>query len=131
MSPHALSRHYVMLAALSGFAVVALGAFGAHALEARLSADRLQTWQTAVQYQMFHTTALLAVAWLARTQPASALLRWSGRLFTAGLLLFCGSLYLLALSGARLLGAITPLGGVAWLAAWLLLAKVALAQTAD
>lgn len=126
-----MSRHYLLLTAINAFVVVMFGAFGAHALEARLSADMLQTWQTAVQYQMFHTTGLLAIAWLAREHATSTSLRWSGRLFAAGLVLFCGSLYLLALSGVRVLGAITPIGGVAWLAAWFLLGKVALAQSAE
>lgn len=122
-----MARRFLLFAAVNGFVVVVLGAFGAHALEARLSADLLDTWHTAVQYQMFHTLGLLAVAALAAMQPATPALQWSGRLFVAGLLLFCGSLYVLALTGIRVLGAVTPVGGVAWLAAWALLARVALA----
>jgi uncharacterized membrane protein YgdD (TMEM256/DUF423 family) len=125
-----MTRRYLLLAAINGFVVVVLGAFGAHALEARLSAALLDTWHTAVQYQMFHTLGLLVVAAFAATQTATLALQWSGRLFAAGLLLFCGSLYLLALTGIRGLGAITPIGGVAWLAAWALLARVALAYKA-
>lgn len=125
-----MSRHYLMLTALNGFVVVVLGAFGAHALEARLSPEMMTIWHTAVQYQMFHTSGLLAVVWLARENAASTTLRWSGRLFIAGLVIFCGSLYILALSGVRMLGAITPIGGVAWLIAWFMLGKTALAQPA-
>ena len=125
-----MTRRYLLFAAINGFVVVMLGAFGAHALEARLGADLLDIWHTAVQYQMFHTLGLLSVAALAATQPPTPALQWSGRLFVAGLLLFCGSLYVLALTGIRVLGAITPAGGLAWLAAWALLARLALAYNA-
>lgn len=119
-----MSRFYLLSAALNGFLCVALGAFGAHALEGRINVSLLTTYQTAVQYQMFHVTALLAVAWMAQ-RGRTAALQWSGRLFIAGIVLFSGSLYLLALTGIRVLGAITPIGGVALLAAWLLLARAA------
>jgi uncharacterized membrane protein YgdD (TMEM256/DUF423 family) len=123
-----MSRHYLFATALNGFFAVAFGAFGAHALEARMSPELLHTWQTAVQYQMFHGLGLLAIAlWRSDTANVSTLL-WSGRLFLAGIVLFCGSLYLLALTEVRLLGAITPIGGVAWLVAWMLLGKAALAS---
>ncbi len=125
-----MTRRYLMFAAVNGFIVVVLGAFGAHALEARLGADLLETWHTAVQYQMFHTIGLLTVAGLASKQTATTTLQWSGRLFAAGLLLFCGSLYVLALTGIRVLGAITPIGGVAWLAAGALRANSAAAYKA-
>jgi uncharacterized membrane protein YgdD (TMEM256/DUF423 family) len=106
------------LAAASGFSAVALGAFGAHALKQRLPADLLAVWQTAVQYQFWHTLALFAVAlWLG--QGASGrLVHTSGWLFAAGIIVFSGSLYILCLSGQRWLGAITPIGGTLWLAAW-------------
>lgn len=119
-----MSRFYLLSAAINGFLCVVFGAFGAHALEGRIHVDLLDTYQTAVQYQMFHTVALLAVAWMAQRTMSSALL-WSGRLFIAGIVVFSGSLYVLALSGITILGAITPIGGVAFLAAWLLLARVA------
>lgn len=122
-----MSRFYLLCTAVNGFLVVMLGAFGAHALKAHLLPELLETWQTSVQYQMFHGLALLAVAGFAHTGNNSRALLWSGRLFLAGLLIFCGSLYLLALTGHRVLGAITPIGGVAWLVAWALLAKAALA----
>ncbi len=120
-----MSRFYVLCVGVNGFLAVALGAFGAHALKGWLTPELLVTYQTAVQYQMFHTVALLAVAWLAHGGKAGIALQWSGGLFVTGLILFCGSLYLLALSGQHWLGAVTPIGGVALLAAWALLARVA------
>lgn len=117
-----MSRFYLLSAAINGFLCVALGAFGAHALEGRINVNLLDTFHTAVQYQMFHATALLAVALVAQ-RTVSAALRWSGRAFLAGIVVFCGSLYLLALTGITWLGAITPIGGVAFLAGWLLLGR--------
>jgi uncharacterized membrane protein YgdD (TMEM256/DUF423 family) len=121
------ARTLAALGALSGFIGVAAGAFGAHALRARLPADRLTIFETAARYQMYHALALLAAAWMAdRWQLAQP--GWAGVLFVAGTLLFSGSLYALALSGERWFGAITPLGGAAFLAGWLLLAWAALAR---
>jgi uncharacterized membrane protein YgdD (TMEM256/DUF423 family) len=119
-----MDRVFVTIAALSGFIAVAAGAFGAHSLRDRLSADSLQVFQTGVTYQMYHALALLAVAiLLARfSVDGSAWLTAAGWLFIAGTVLFSGSLYLLALSGTTWLGAITPLGGVAFLLGWLALA---------
>lgn len=117
-----MSRTFLILAALNGFAAVALGAFGAHALESLLPPARLVTWGTGVQYHMFHVAALVAAAFAADRFGGGRALRWSGLLFLAGIVLFSGSLYLLALSGLRWLGMITPLGGVAFLAGWGLLA---------
>ncbi len=113
-------RVFLVLAAASGFIAVAAGAFGAHALKARLAPDLLAVFDTAVRYQMFHVVGLIAVAWLA-ARSSSAMLIASGWCFIAGTALFSGSLYLLALTGARWLGAITPVGGVLFLAGWLLL----------
>lgn len=101
---------------------VAAGAFGAHALRERIPAELLAVWETAARYQMYHALALLAVAWAAQRWPNAALVGAAGWLFVVGVVLFSGSLYLLALTGARWLGAVTPLGGLAWLAGWLLLA---------
>lgn len=120
-----MAKHYLMAAALSGFIAVALGAFGAHGLKQRLSADLLAVYQTGVQYHFYHTFALLAVGLLMLHMPANASLRWSGILFVAGIVIFSGSLYVLSLTGVKWLGAITPLGGVAFLVAWLLLARAA------
>ncbi len=101
-----------------GLTGVGLGAFGAHALKARLGAsDMLGTYNTAVQYHQIHALAILAVAALSFYRP-NALLITAGWLFVAGILLFSGSLYALALSGVRVLGAITPFGGLAMLAGW-------------
>ena len=109
------------LGAVSGFVAVAAGAFGAHTLRARLDADALAVFETAARYQMTHALALLFVGWVARRRPRSAL-RVAGWLFVAGTVLFSGSLYGLALSGVRGLGAVTPLGGLAFLAGWVALA---------
>ena len=116
-----MDRIFLTLGALSGCLAVAAGAFGAHALRDRLSADMLGVFQTGVTYQMYHALALLAVGIvLGRFSiDGSAWLTASGWLFVAGTLLFSGSLYALALSGVTWLGAITPLGGVAFLAGWL------------
>jgi uncharacterized membrane protein YgdD (TMEM256/DUF423 family) len=111
---------FVTGAILSGVGV-ALGAFGAHGLKARVSAELLAVFETGVRYHMYHALALLAVGWAAWRNP-NASLRAAGFLFTAGIGLFSGSLYLMTLTGARWLGAITPLGGLAFLAGWVLLA---------
>jgi len=119
-----MDRMFITLGALSGFLAVAAGAFGAHALRERLSADLLAVFQTGVTYQMYHALALLGVGiLLARfSTDGSVWLSAAGWLFVAGSVLFSGSLYLLALSGTTWLGAITPLGGVAFLLGWLALA---------
>jgi uncharacterized membrane protein YgdD (TMEM256/DUF423 family) len=116
-----MDRLFFTLGASSAGLAVALGAFGAHALKARLDADLLAVFETGVRYQMFHAFALLAVAWACTRWPGSVM-NASGWLFVAGTLLFSGSLYALSLSGIRALGAITPLGGLAWLAGWACLA---------
>jgi uncharacterized membrane protein YgdD (TMEM256/DUF423 family) len=116
-----MDRLFFTLGSLSAFIAVGLGAFGAHALKARLDPDLLAVFETGVRYQMYHAFALLAVGWAATRWPGAALSA-SGWLFVAGTLLFSGSLYVLSLTGVRWLGAVTPLGGLAWLAAWLCLA---------
>jgi uncharacterized membrane protein YgdD (TMEM256/DUF423 family) len=112
-----LDRLLYLCAGVAGFVGVALGAFAAHGLKARLAPDLLAVFETGARYQMYHAFALFAAAW--------AWARWqyrifavAGGLFVAGILIFSGSLYLLALTGARWLGAITPLGGLALLAGW-------------
>jgi len=104
---------------LAGLAVAA-GAFGAHGLEGRVSPDRLETFHTAVTYQMYHALALLVVGWAA-TQGWGGAVDWAGYCFLAGTLVFSGSLYVLVLTDTGWLGAITPLGGAAFLAGWGLL----------
>jgi len=117
-----LGRRWLRLGALSAFTAVALGAFGAHALKERLTPEMLAIFETGVRYQMYHALALLAVGILAN-RPGSTAGR-SGAGFALGTLLFSGSLYALALTGQRWLGAVTPIGGLLFLAAWLNLVLV-------
>lgn len=114
------ARMILTLGALVAFLGVALGAFGAHALRARLSEQLLHTWETAVQYHLVHALGLLVLGLTALHSGAAPLLRWSSGFMLAGMVLFSGSLYLLCLTGVRWLGAITPLGGTALLIAWVL-----------
>jgi uncharacterized membrane protein YgdD (TMEM256/DUF423 family) len=111
---------FVRIGALFGFLGVALGAFGAHALRNRLSPAMLETWNTAVLYHLLHAVALLALGLYARSSGAD--IRTGGWLLGAGILLFSGSLYALALTGIKPLGAITPVGGLLFLAGWAWLA---------
>jgi uncharacterized membrane protein YgdD (TMEM256/DUF423 family) len=120
-----VDRVFIALGSASAFLAVALGAFGAHALKARLAPEMLAVYETGVRYQMAHALALLAVAWACTRWPGSAV-HASGWLFVLGTVLFSGSLYALSLSGLRGLGAVTPIGGVAWLAAWACLAWAAI-----
>jgi uncharacterized membrane protein YgdD (TMEM256/DUF423 family) len=120
-----MERTFLALGAASGLLGVAAGAFGAHALKARLSPDMLAVFETGARYQMYHALALVAAAWAAGRFPGPAA-SWSGWLFVAGTVLFSGSLYALALSGIRWLGAVTPIGGVAFLGGWAALALAAL-----
>jgi uncharacterized membrane protein YgdD (TMEM256/DUF423 family) len=118
-----MDRLFITLGALSGFVAVGAGAFGAHALRERLTADMLEVFKTAVSYQMYHALALVGVGiLLARfSVDGSTWMNAAGWLFVAGTLLFSGSLYALSLTDVRWLGAITPLGGVAFLVGWLAL----------
>ena len=116
-----MSRAFALAGALSAFVAVAAGAFGAHALRSRLAPDLLAVFETGARYQMYHALALLAVAWAATRWPGAPI-RTAGWLFIGGTLLFSGSLYLLALTGVRWLGAVTPLGGLLFLAGWAALA---------
>jgi len=117
-------RRFLQLGALSGFIGVAAGAFGAHALRSRLDADLLAVFETGARYQMYHALALIAAAWASTRWPGT-LATAAGWCFATGTLLFSGSLYALALTGVRGLGAVTPLGGAAFLAGWLCLALAA------
>ncbi|WP_456273002.1 DUF423 domain-containing protein [Bacillus sp. AK031] len=114
-------KTFIIIGAINAFLSVALGAFGAHALEGKISQKYIDTWNTGVLYQMFHSIGILIVGVLAGNIAASSLLNWSGWLMLIGIILFSGSLYILSLSGIKVLGAITPLGGVAFLIAWVLL----------
>ena len=116
-----MQRLFFVLGAASAFLAVAAGAFGAHALRGRLTPELLGVFETAARYQMYHALALIAAAWAVVRWPGP-LSEWAGWLVAGGTILFSGSLYALALSGVRWLGAITPLGGIAFLAGWICLA---------
>ena len=117
-----MSVKFGALGAISGFLGVLAGAFGAHALRARLSPEMLQTFETGARYQLIHALALVLIG-VAAARASSGALRAAGWFFAIGTLLFSGSLYALALSGVRALGAITPLGGLCFLLGWLALAR--------
>ncbi len=111
-------QRWLLLGSIAGFVGVGLGAFGAHALKARLSPELLTIFETGVRYQMYHALALLAVGFAAPLIGAPSARR-SGLAFSFGILIFSGTLYVLALSGLRWLGAVTPVGGVLLLFGWL------------
>jgi uncharacterized membrane protein YgdD (TMEM256/DUF423 family) len=120
-----MATRWFAIGSLLGAVGVALGAFGAHGLKSRVAPDLLVVWETGVKYHLVHVLALLATAWAAE--------RWAGPwttaagwLFVIGITIFSGSLYVLVLSGQRWLGAITPIGGVAFIAGWVALAVAAL-----
>ena len=112
---------FIIIGAINALLSVGLGAFGAHALENRVEPKYLDTWNTAVQYQMFHATGLLVIGILMGNLSATGLLSWAGWLMLVGIIFFSGSLYVLSLTGISVLGAITPIGGVMFLAAWVCL----------
>jgi len=120
------AKLFLILGGLAALAAVVLGAFGAHALKDRLPPEMLAVWRTGVEYHFCHALGLIAVGLVAAQLPGSALLKWSGWLMFAGIALFSGSLYLLAATGARWLGAVTPVGGTAFIAAWALFAAAVL-----
>jgi len=111
-------RFFLVCGAVSAFISVLLGAFGAHALKAVLSEASLSTFHTANEYQMVHSLALLVLGVMPRSNEGAQLLKFSGSSFLAGIVLFSGSLYCLAITGITFLGAITPLGGLAFLSGW-------------
>jgi uncharacterized membrane protein YgdD (TMEM256/DUF423 family) len=115
-----MAKTILMTASILLALAVALGAFGAHGLKSQLSTDMLQTWKTGVDYHFYHGLGLLLIGILAVSYP-SELVKWSAILLTAGIVLFSGSLYALAISGIKWLGAITPLGGLSFIAGWVLL----------
>jgi len=121
-----MSKLFLLLAAISGFLAVALGAFGAHGLKGKLADNLFSAFETAVQYHFYHTLALLGVALLLQRSEATLPLLLSGWLFVVGIVLFSGSLYGLALGGPKVLGPVTPLGGVCFLAGWIALFVAAL-----
>lgn len=116
-------KFFIIAGAINGFLSVALGAFGAHLLEGRVADKYLATWDTAVQYQMFHAVVLLAIGILMSGKVLGQIstLNTAGYLILAGIIIFSGSLYVLSLTGISILGAVTPIGGVAFLAGWIML----------
>jgi len=121
-----VTKLFLFLGAINGFLAVGLGAFGAHGLKGKLSPQLMEVYHTGVQYHTTHALALLAVGIVAHWIPDSPYLKGAGWSLVAGIVLFSGSLYLLSITGARWLGAITPLGGMAFLIAWVLFAIAAL-----
>ena len=120
-----MHKRFLLSSALAALLVVALGAFAAHGLRGRLDEHMMDVFQTGVRYHFFHALGLGLIALLAKHYPDSKKLCWAGWLMLAGMVVFSGSLYLLSLSGLTWLGMITPLGGLAFMAAWLLLAVFA------
>ncbi|MBL0121287.1 MAG: DUF423 domain-containing protein [Betaproteobacteria bacterium] len=117
---NAQSQPIIIAGAVLAFLGVAIGAFGAHALKARLAADMLAVYQTGVQYHLVHALGIVLIGILVQMLPASKWLPIAGWVMVAGVIIFSGSLYALSVTGVRILGAITPLGGIALLAAWVL-----------
>jgi uncharacterized membrane protein YgdD (TMEM256/DUF423 family) len=115
-----MAKLFLTLGGINAALVVLFGAFGAHGLKARLPEAMLVVYQTGVQYHLFHALGLLAVGLVALRLPDSACLRWSGGLMQVGIILFSGSLYVLSMSGLGWFGMITPVGGIAFIAAWVL-----------
>ena len=116
------AKTFLQIAAVFAALAVLLGAFGAHGLKAKITPEMLAVYQTAVQYHMWHAVGLAIVALALLRWPRLILLRWSGWLMILGIVLFSGSLYALALSHIKMFGAVTPLGGLAFIAAWLVFA---------
>ncbi len=113
-----IPKLFLLLGSLSALLGVAVGAFGAHALKARLSTEMLAVYHTGVQYHFYHALGLILVGLIALQLPESPWIKWSGWLLVAGMVLFSGSLYVLAISGVRWWGAFTPVGGAAFIAGW-------------
>ncbi|MGD8426869.1 MAG: DUF423 domain-containing protein [Balneolaceae bacterium] len=117
-----MQKLFLTVGSIAMALAVSLGAFGAHGLKNRLSAEMLDIFQTGVTYNFYHAIGLLIIGIIAYQMPESGFLKWSGWLMTGGILVFSGSLYLLAISGVRWLGAITPIGGLCFIASWILFA---------
>lgn len=121
-----VARLFITIGSINAALAVVFGAFGAHALKARVSPEMLEVYHTASQYHFYHALGLLLIAAVAGHIQSDSALRLSGYLMLAGIVLFSGSLYLLAITGVRWLGAVTPIGGVAFIAAWVVLAVASL-----
>ncbi|AIQ17010.1 MULTISPECIES: DUF423 domain-containing protein [unclassified Paenibacillus] len=123
-----MQRRFIAWGALLAMLAVGIGAFGAHMLKASISEDYMKVYETGVHYHMIHALGLILVAIIAGQWGESVRLRWSGRLLIAGIVLFSGSLYVLSITGIKILGAVTPLGGVCFIAGWICLAWEALSR---
>ncbi len=121
-----MDKFFVFLGSVNAFLAVALGAFGAHGLKSRLSPDMLDIYETGVKYHLAHALGLILIGILAHLMTRTELVNLSGWLILAGIVIFSGSLYVLSISGVRWWGAVTPLGGLSFLAGWALLAIAAL-----
>lgn len=117
-----MQKFFLIAGAIAMALAVMLGAFGAHGLKSKLSQEMLEVFETGVQYHFYHAIGLLIIGFLAQFMPVSRMLEWSGWLMMFGILLFSGSLYLLAITDIRWIGAITPIGGLCFIAAWIFLA---------
>ncbi len=116
-----MAKLFLALGCINALLVVLIGAFGAHALKARLTVENMAVFQTGVQYHFYHAVGLILLGLIALQIPITPYLRWSGWLMLVGIILFSGSLYALSITNIRWLGMITPLGGTAFILAWLLL----------
>lgn len=121
-----MTKLFLILGSVNAFLAVLLGAFGAHILKARLSPEMMAIYQTANQYHFYHALGLVLIALLSLHLPESIFLKWSGWAMFAGILILSGSLYILSIGGISWLGAITPIGGVAYIISWILLTLAAL-----
>lgn len=117
-----MQKLFLTIGGIAMALAVSLGAFGAHGLQGKLSAEMFDIFETGVRYNFYHAIGLLIIGVLAFHLPETGLLRWSGWLMIAGIVIFSGSLYLLSMSGVRWLGAITPIGGICFIVSWILLA---------
>ncbi len=116
-----MAKFYLALGSINAILVVLIGAFGAHGLKAKLTVENMAIFQTGVQYHFYHAVGLILVGLIAWHIPTSPYLRWSAWLMIMGIILFSGSLYALSITNIRWLGMITPVGGMAFIIAWLLL----------
>jgi uncharacterized membrane protein YgdD (TMEM256/DUF423 family) len=117
-----MAKFYLVLGSINALLVILIGAFGAHGLKAKLTVENMAIYQTAVQYHFYHAVGLVLIGLIAWHIPTSPYLRWSAWLMIMGIILFSGSLYALSITNIRWLGAITPIGGTAFIFAWLVLA---------
>ena len=122
------TKQFLAIGCIAALLAVVFGAFGAHALKPRIAPELMPVYKTGVEYQFYHALGLILVGLAAPHLPKSAYLRGAGWAMLAGIVQICGSLYLLALTGAHWLGAVTPLGGAAFIAAWGLFAAAALSR---